>query len=428
MITMYLLLYLVPDELVSENATLRAQKQYLRSYFEETVVPTLLGEGNFGEVPLFERVLSGLINLEKEPHRDALEEMAPKWYVFMKRTYASIGPRIGNFTEFLIGLWVGADHVNYNLDKFLEDYFNIKIKKKKRSKVDFIVTRDNTLNLIELRTSEHTGGRTGQESLTDKFVRFLGLLEDTDVKLRSALLRRGIKKVNLLVVTLFNESGELLTPKNLSRGRYTSLVGYMSEERHLGGKIKELLSHGYILYAGGGKFTRPPDDIEGILKDAFLKTRRVLLKKEGFTVEIGILWGDEFFQRFTGKGLEELLRNDVKDRVGDDLWMFLVLTLNELRLRASEGNSTIKMLREHLRRHNEFEAFIELREKADSLDEFLDDLGKLVDSIISGFLRELSKNGKKLRPLGTDDIVAQYNYLQGVALITLAIELYLRKT
>ena len=428
MITMYLLLYLVPDELVSENATLRAQKQYLRSYFEKTVVPTLLGEGNFGEIPLFERVLSGLINLEKEPHRNVLEEIAPKWYVFMKRTYASIGPRIGNFTESLIGLWIGADQVNYNLDKFLEEYLSVRIKKRKRSKIDFIVTRDNTLNLIELRTSEHTGGRTGQESLTDKFVRFLGLLEDSDVKLRRALLRRGIKKTNLLVVMLFNELGQLLTPKNLNRGRYTSLVGYLSEERHLGGKIKELLSCGYTLHAGGRRFTEPPDDIERILKDAFLKARRVILEKDEFTVEIGILWGDEFFRRFTGKGLEELLRGDVKDRVGDDLWMFLVLALNELRLRASEGNSSIDMLRDYIRGNNEFEAFIELRKKANSLDEFLDNLGKLVDSIISGFLKELSRSGKKLRPLGADDIVAQYNYLKGVVLMTLAIELYLRKT
>ncbi|WP_297513423.1 hypothetical protein [Thermococcus sp.] len=425
---MYLLLYLVPDKLISENATLRAQKQYLRSYFEETVVPMLLGTGNFGEVPLFERVLSGLINLENECPRDALEEIAPKWYVFMKRTYASIGPRIGNFTESLIGLWIGANHINYNLDRFLEEHFGVKIKKKKRSQIDFVRIRSHTLDLIELRTSEHTGGRTGQESLTDKFVRFLGLLEDSNVKLRNALLNKGIKNVNLLVVTLFNESGELLTPNNLNKGRYASLVGYLSEERHLGGKIKELLSKGYILHAGERQFTEPPDDIEVILKNAFLEKRRVLLEKDDFIVEIGILWGDEFFHRFTGKGLEELLRNDIKDRVGDDLWMFLVLTLNELRLRASEGKSTIDMLRDYLLRCGEFETLIELRKKANSLDEFLDDLGNLVDSIIPGFLRELGKNGRKLRLLGTDDLVAQYNYLRGVVLLTLALEFYLRKT
>lgn len=425
---MYLLLYLVPDRLVSENATLRAQKQYLRSYFEETVVPILLGEGNFGEVPLFEKVLSGLINFEKERSRDVLEEIAPEWYVFMKRTYASIGPRIGNFTEFLIGLWIGADHVNYNLDKFLEEHFGVKIKKKKRSKIDFIRVKNRTLDLIELRTSEHTGGRTGQESLTDKFVRFLGLLEDSDVKLREALLRKDIRRTNLLIVTLFNESGELLTSKNLNKGRYTSLISYLSEERHLGGKIKELLSYGYILHAGKRKFVEPPDDIERIIKDTFLETRRLLLDKDEFTIEIGILWGNEFFNRFTGKELEELLRNDIKDRVGDDLWMFLVLTLNELRLKTSGGMSTIDMLRNYIGRHNDFEAFLELRKRANSFDEFFGNIGKLVDSIIAGFLRELSENGKKLRPLGTDDIVAQYDYLRGVVLITLALELYLRKT
>ncbi len=420
---MYLLLYLVPDELISENATLRAQKQYLRSYFEKTVVRAFLGEG-LGEVPLFERVLSGLINLEGNGG-SVLERIAPQWYVFMKRSYASTGPRIGNFTEYLIGLWIGADHVNYNLDKFLEERFGANINRPKRSKIDFIRV-GNALDLIELRTSEHTGGRTGQESLTDKFVRFLGMLEEPGIELRKALMGNNINRANLLVVTLFNESGELLSAENFNRGRLNSLVGYLSEERHLGGKVRELLERGYTLYAGNTAFEEPPEDIETVLRKSFLEERRLELKKDGFTVEIGILFGDEFFERFTGRSLAELLKGDIGGRVGDDLWMFLVLTLNELRLRAEGETSTVDLLRDYIRRHGSLRRLLELRETSTSLEDFLNEFGKLVDSTIPGFLRECEEMGRKLRPLGTDDIVAQYNYLRGALLVAFAIELYLK--
>jgi len=56
-----------------------------------------------------------------------------------------------------------------------------------------------------------------------------------------------------------------------------------------------------------------------------------ILRTLGEALEIAILWGDEFFTKYTGNSFNEVIKSST-NLVADDLWIFFTVTLNELKL------------------------------------------------------------------------------------------------
>lgn len=237
----YVVLYLTPDKIINQSKLLQLQWNNLK-----TLIPCLIESLYSGEVKVkmhdLDKIFTGIIKLENIAHNNILGRTASLWFYLTRIFHQSMGPRVGNFAEELLTYWInnsGNYSVigrNISLAEALRKIANVYIQG--RNKIDFVLKSKERIAFIEIRTSEHTGGRTAQESLLDKIVLILYFLEDSKVKLREKLESIGIREVDLSIAILFNENHELLTKENASVGRFTSLVNYIMEDRHVWGALE----------------------------------------------------------------------------------------------------------------------------------------------------------------------------------------------
>jgi len=295
-------------------------------------------------------------------------------------------------------------------------------------KIDFAMRRGDTVSLIELRTSEHTGGRTSQQSLLDKFDWILDMLE-SDHSLRMNLVNKGVKKLELVVVILFSEKNkELINKENYSKGRHTSLVGYIVDNRHIGSLIENLVkTYKYeISYNGGKEFENNFDlnKLRSALMD--IDIRKVVLRKDVFTLEIAILWGDEFFTKYTGNSFNEVIKSST-NLVADDLWIFFTVTLNELKLMKEFSMGVVERVYRFIRNRSDlYLKFLNLYQghKINSIDAYRDELNSLFNEIAAEFIKSLPSQQIDFRPLETNDTTAQYIYIVQAVIVALAMAVY----
>ncbi|MEM4561807.1 MAG: hypothetical protein QW123_02900 [Desulfurococcaceae archaeon] len=119
-------------------------------------------------------MFSGLKNVQNPYQHDVLARTASLWYYLTRITHQSIGPRVGKFAEEMIRYWIEKTsdsfinvERNATLSTILRKHFGIE-DAKYRNKIDFFFMKDHEEAVfVELRMSEHTGGRTGPESLLD---------------------------------------------------------------------------------------------------------------------------------------------------------------------------------------------------------------------------------------------------------------------
>lgn len=437
----YLILYLTPSRLYESHIILKLQAEALKTYVEDIAIPILcnheIDRKIEAELTAAEKIFSGLINTSSAHEKDVMGKVASLWYFFTKKTHASLGPRIGKFVEDLVRElarhWItsksgsaGVIESEVNPGDFFKRYFNIALPTT-RMKVDFAVYKGNTVSLVELRTSEHTGGRTSQQSLLDKFDWILDMLESNS--LRASLIGKGIEKLELAIAILFSEEDkELLNRSNYSRGRHTSLVKYIVDNRHIGSRIENLVkAYGYeISYDGGRKFENSFSLKK--LESAFtnVDTRKIILKKDAFILEIAILWGDEFFIKYAGSNFDKLIKSSI-NTIADDLWIFLTVTLNELKLMKEFGRGAVERVYRFIRSSNDlYKRFLNLYRdpSINSIEAYMDRLNSLFDEIAKEFVNNLPSQQTDFRPLETNDMTAQYIYVVQAVIVALAMMLY----
>jgi len=272
--------------------------------------------------------------------------------------------------------------------------------------------------LVELRMSEHTGGRTGQESLLDKVVAVLNLLEDAKAKLAEKLRQRGINEIDLVIATLFNENHELLTKDNFEKGRLTSLVNYVMEQKHVWGCLETLSKYGYSLCNG-----LPLEEPK--IRSELSENRNICVQKSGdarFRVRLKILFGNEFFEEVTGKRLETLLEES-SDVFADDVWLFYAVAINELKVCAQFGKTNVMRIYETFKGSDIFERFSKevYENNCLSMGECVERLSSLVEECADKFVEICRKNGEELRLLETNDLVANLEYLKQLCICALAL-------
>ncbi|MEM1830972.1 MAG: hypothetical protein QW794_06695 [Thermosphaera sp.] len=425
------ILYLTPVNLFKDNHLLMQQWSSL-----ETLIPCFLKSLYEGRVEVklheFDKIFSGLRNVENPVETDVLAKTASLWYYFTRITHQSIGPRVGKFAEELIRYWIVSSGLyesverDVSLSYVLKKYFSLSTNHK--NKLDFFVKGRDRALFIELRMSEHTGGRTGQESLMDKFNKILELVASGQLVEQS--LTKGLRSIELFIAMLFNENQELINPhaKNYNVGRLNSLINYIMEDNHVWGKVS-MIRDKFVL-----------SNNIGLSKDFFendLKTsREVCLKhrEKDFKICLKILLGDEFFKEVLGMCLQDLIKRH-GGVIADDLWIMYTLALNELKIANIFKTTSPRRLYEVSKNESELREILEEFRKlylscskanlssTCSLNEYALRINTLVNEMASRALRVFSRRREELRLLESNDMSVSYIYLRYVC--TSVIALYL---
>jgi len=423
----YLLLYLTPERLIKKSKLLQLQWNNIK-----TLIPCFLESLFTGDVEVklhdLDKVFAGIIKLEDYPKGyNVLGKVASLWYYLTKVFHQFIGPRVGNFAEELIVHWIENGGVykvvgrNVTLKKALEELAEVNVEK--RNRVDLVLRSKGKERaaLVEIRMSEHTGGRTAQQSLLDKIDSILELLEDEKTTLREKLLKQGTRELDLTIAILFNENHELLTKSNYNRGRLTSLVSYIMDNRHVWGMLKKLANtYEYRLCDG----TPMTDDTKAEIETELLNPdgRRVCIQdsSSSLKIELKILFGDEFFTEYAGASLRDLLAR-YGNIIADDIWLFYTIVINELKVAAQFKQTNVRRLYEDLLGSNIFRQFITniYGKTGLSLSKYVHHLNQWSENCANTVIKIYKEKGEELKLLETSDLVANFEYLKQLCLCSL---------
>ena len=416
------ILYLTPEELFKSNILLELQWEGMKS-----LIPCFLKALYDGDVTVnlheFDKVFTGLRNTVNADDKDVLAKTASLWYYFTKITHQSIGPRIGGFAEKIITRWIDQSNyckvigTNMTLKEALRRLFGI--ERNWRNRIDFVIKCNDSVSFMELRMSEHTGGRTGQESLMDKFDKVLDLL--IQGPLYDKAISRGIKSIRISIAILFNEQHELIKENNYDMGRINSLINYIMEPNHIWGRIEKLKEIGYKRCNGG--------DISHIsIENDLKKTRKICIKRNSFNIYLEILLGNEFFNEFTKNNLENLIKY-YNDAIADDIWIMYSLAINELKIAKEFGRTNVRKIYETLYSDLELrkllEKFRDMYDKGKSgtytIKDYKEKLNGIINDCRSIILNIYDKEGVELKLLESNDVVQNYKYLKYVCIAALAL-------
>jgi hypothetical protein len=425
----YLVLYLIPPEFFRDNNILNLQWNSIK-----TLIPCLLRSLYSGSISVklhdFERTLTGLINADRTTKINILGRTATMWYYLTEVFQQSLGPRKGIFAEELIARWIeyynknsckgfeiikidGESH-SLTLGKVLRQY---NISSSSRRKIDFVIKSNSRIDFIELRMSEHTGGRTAQESLLDKHQELLGMLEGNG--LREALLCQGINEMNLVIGILFNEKHELIVGRNYNVGRLNSLINYIMEDNHIWGKVNDLANKNYV-HCNGDKISK------NIFKNEITNKHETCIKTNNgnFTIRFKILLGNEFFKEYMCKDFNDI-KNEWFNMIADDIWLFYTLLINEIKVAREFDQTNVRKIYDLLPKNQGILLdFMNLYyNKNMDINEYRDKLNKLIEQCASEVLKITTNRGIELRVLESNDVSAIFEYLKQLCFAVFAIYL-----
>jgi len=304
---------------LSEIQSLQLNAQL--SILTELLIPLLYNPRNF------DRLKSRVNDSEKfyfgiKEYGDFLSKLTLPLYFTTRFFMASSGPRAGRMLEDLIGSIVKekGKYITYQRSELSIYFPDIK----ERKQIDYILDKDDKVYFIEQRTSEHTGGRTAQESLLDKF----RIITDKIITNNLGQLNDKKKEIHMRIFILFNEKQELISRENMSKGRLISLINYIMEEDNLGRRFKELSS----MFSATECFDLTKN--KSIRSSDFrscLKEGKIVYWKGNKIVSFGILLGDEFFKELLGIDFDNVKSDLLNSELGDDLWIMYSLLPYEMR-------------------------------------------------------------------------------------------------
>ena len=417
----------MPERLIERSKILELQWNNIK-----TLIPCLLKSLYTGSIELrlheLDKVFTGIVKIKDVPESNILGKVASLWYYLTRVFHQSMGPRLGGFAEELITYLVGSGGKykvigrNMTLGKALRELVNVGVER--RNMIDFIFRGNDSLALVELRMSEHTGGRTGQQSLLDKIDYILGVLEEERVRLRQRLIDKGIRELSLSIVILFSESHEILTKENVDRGRLTSLISYIMDERHVGGSLKKLSEGNRYRMCDGATIT-----FERVKRELFdIDNRKVCIKESSsdFRVWLKILLGDEFFNEYARSNLSDILARH-GDIIADDIWLFYTLLINELKVARQFGYTHVRRVYEDLKLSNIFGYFYNnvYNNTELPLESYIQQLNLWIEDCANTVIKVYREKGQQHRLLETNDLIANYEYLKQVCICVLALHITL---
>jgi len=283
--------------------------------------------------------------------------------IFNRFFIASTGPRIGDFLEKVIELVLKKNNLqvwrNININSF--ELFKEYASSKERRNIDFIVKKDKELYLIELRTSEHTGGRTSQESLLDKFKIVLNWILSKGYQ---NLLSFNVCKINLTIAILYSERNyRILNREYMNESRLKSLVSYILQEDQVFGRLDNLVKQ---------KGFRPNYNDKDDFKEKLMSGKEILVSSNNFSISFNIYLGEEFFTKILGIKYEEF-KEQILREVGEDLKILYSIIPYEIRLYLSGEEGNLMRIYNIVKNEckKDYEELIDLMEKDPNPDQIL---------------------------------------------------------
>lgn len=258
------------------------------------------------------------------------------------------------------------------------------IKSLRKKYIDFVFERGDRIYLVEQRTSEHTGGRTGQESLLDKFREIMDELASNPQSFS------GFREINMRISILFNENHQVINRQNMTKGRMTSLISYVTEPDNL-----KRFSNLAKIYRSNC------DDVERCLAQGNI----VKFEGSSRTITFGIWIGEEMFSELINTGGASVLREDLSEKLGDDLWIMYTLLPYEMRNYYSLGFTWVRKVYDDVVSHY-------------SIPRGIDD----ENSIIRELREMVVKRYDCLPLLETNDLKAQIEYLENIIAASLIVK------
>lgn len=413
----YLVLGLAPKKILEKDRYLNIFWKNMETLYKNFLPAIIYGkmDDSMNEI---ERIFTGLKKYQGLDE-DYMVTTAEDLLVFTRLFHSSTGPCKGNLFEELIEEWLkdGGFTVVRDLmlktalQQFLTTWQNRWEKILGKGKIDFVLKKDDRLALVELRMSEHTGGRTGQESLMDKFNKFLETLT-LEKDFADAIRKSRIENVEMIIEIVFSEDSKSIIDQP-NTGRLNSLISYLCEENHIYGKLRKLI-----------KISR--DEFGEELR----RKREFSFDHEGIHFSLKLMYGNEFFKAYLGKDLDELLGNLI---IPDDVWMLFTIAINELRrLKLSRSGKTLTCevyeIVEDLSREgdNVFERYEEEIQNVQDLDSFVEKLDEVTNKIREHVLKVAEEARRQLFVLDTDDVSKSYRYLKCIAYCVLIVHKFIR--
>jgi len=351
-------------------------------------------------------------------------------YPIIQFTISSINARYGNFIEhFLISPFENAE-VKVKLGKIMEilnlgKYSFEKTKGKtdpNRKEIDMTLVRDDKVFFVEHRTSTEGGGKTGQESIFDKFVIFL---EDTQRKLHNKpcffdYLSKKFKEVFFVITIFFDKYGNIAKLNNPSvKGRIDSLIRYGND---ILGKIVPMLVEKKMLQVQGSlnEGTIFSDWISGRIKLIYKRSDQI--EKE-LSLNFMLLIGPEALQFY---GIDpEIVDNEEKfsnylldvlsEAIADDFWILFSVLLNEIKLQKEFNikKLPVEYIVEYVENHSTFrEKIYNIVSSHDNLEDIWRELNSEISRELYSIVEYLKERMKVVRLIESNDVSQTLEYIK----------------
>ena len=110
--------------------------------------------------------------------------------------------------------------------------------------------------------------------------------------------------------------------------------------------------------------------------------------------------------------------------VGDDLWLFFTLTINEIKLKEEFGYNTFEYMIKYIESKKLDKKLYEELNNTKNFVDALSKIEKISNDIAKEFMEWISIEGINLKVLETNDIGENYNYIQHTVLLGLSYLFY----
>lgn len=261
-------------------------------------------------------------------------------YPIIQFIISSINARYGNFIERFLASSFDNSEVKVKLGKItailnVGEYSFKKTRGKtdpNKKEIDMVLVKNNKIFFVEHRTSTEGGGKTGQESVFDKFIIFLEDLQNSPCLFD--FISKKFSEIFFVITIFFDKYGKIARLDNpFVRGRIDSLIRYGNDifER----VIPDLIKKEIIKIDG-------PYNKETIFADWINGKIRIIYKRKHKPIPIyfKLLVGSDALS-FYGIN-SEIIDNEEKfskylleilsETIADDFWILFSVLLNEIKL------------------------------------------------------------------------------------------------
>jgi len=289
-----------------------------------------------------------------------------------------------------------------------------------------ILVEDDKVFFVEHRSSTEGGGKTGQESLFDKFVIFL---EDAQRRLQNEpcffdYLSEKFKEIFFVITIFFDKYGNIARPNNpIVKGRIESLKRYGND---ILGKVIPMLIENEILQVQGSI------NEDTIFSDWIAERIRILYKgdRKMLPLNFKLLIGSEALQFYginpeivdNEKKFSSYLLDVLSKAIADDFWLLFSVLLNEIKLQKEFNMKKlpVEYIVEYIRENHRFrERIYEIITSYADLENIWRELDSEISKELYHIVEFLRRRMREVRLIESNDVSQMLEYVKKEVYVSL---------